>query len=296
MKIGVIGLGHIGGRIAKRLLSKGHTLSVYDVNSIAIKQLEELGAEGFSSLHDLANQNEIIITILPNASIVKQVVLGENGLRTGFHPKSLLIDMTSSDPEITKEIGRSLKEVHVDMLDAPVSGGVQKAETGELTIMVGGDSAILDRVMPILQGIGNVVTHVGELGAGHTLKALNNLLFATTFGATAEVIATGVKMGLDPEKMIHVLNCSSGRSYASETIFPNVTRDFQVNAMLEIVLKDVGIALELTQRGNLSGTISNAVHELWQDAFSQLGGKVDYTELAKYIEQIADVEIIRSKS
>ncbi|WP_045522950.1 NAD(P)-dependent oxidoreductase [Neobacillus niacini] len=292
MKVGLIGLGNMGGRIAKRLLQEGNRISIYDKNPQIIQEFVAYGAEAATNPQALAAKNEIIITVLPNAEIVKEVVLGNEGLIKGFKPGSTLIEMTTSLPEVTRDIGKVLYENGISIIDAPISGGVKKAETGELSIMVGGEEAVFSRVLPILNQIGTTIILVGELGAGHTIKAINNLLCATTLGITAEALALGVKMGLDPEKMLKVINNSSGRSHSSEVKFPQqvLNRKFEVGFTIDLMYKDISIALSLAQDQDLPLGISEAVLQLWKKGVTY-GGDLDHTAIAKVVEQMAGVEI-----
>jgi 3-hydroxyisobutyrate dehydrogenase len=293
MKIGLIGLGNMGGRIAKRLLDMGHELSVYDVNHDAIEQFTKLGAIASVTPAVLAERNDFVITVLPNARIVKRVTLGEEGLIHGLKAGSTLIDMTTSVPEVTVEIYKELKKQSVNMLDAPVSGGVKKAEDGSLSIMVGGEESVFAQSLSLLKDIGTTITHVGEIGSGHTIKVLNNILCATTLAATAEVLAVGKKMGLDPEKMLEVINTSSGRSHSSEVKFPQqiLSRKFEVGFTVDLMCKDVNIAIDMAKNNNIPVPISSTVSQLWQDALSNDFGDKDHTAIAKYIEEMANVEI-----
>lgn len=297
MKVGLIGLGNMGGRIAKRLLQQGYRISVFDANPQAIQEFTAYGAIPFNSPQEMAACNEMVITVLPNAEIVREVVLGRNGLIDGFKPGSILIEMTTSVTSVTQEIGKALRQKEIHMIDAPVSGGVKKAETGELSIMAGGEEEVFLRVLPLLKQIGASVAHVGELGAGHTIKALNNLICATTLGITAEALALGVKMGLDPEKMLQVINTSSGRNHSSEVKFPQqvLTRKFEVGFTIDLMRKDVDIALNLAKSQEVPLIISHAVSELWNYAVTQGGGPMDHTAIAKIVEQMAGVEIKSKK-
>lgn len=297
MEIGLIGLGNMGGRIARRLLQQGISISVYDKNPHLMQEFMKYGAEGSANPQQLAAKNDIIITVLPNAEIVKKVVLGDEGLIQGFRPGSTLIEMTTSVPSVTKEIGKKLNGKGINMIDAPVSGGVKKAETGELSIMAGGEEAVFAKVLPVLNQIGTTITHVGELGAGHTIKAINNLLCAATLGITAEAMALGVKTGLDPEKMLEVINNSSGRSHSSEVKFPQqvLSRKFEVGFTIDLMYKDINIALSLAEDYDFKMGISEAVSQLWKNG-ATYGGELDHTAIAEVVEQMAGVEIKASKN
>ncbi|MBX9973607.1 NAD(P)-dependent oxidoreductase [Cytobacillus firmus] len=293
MKVGLIGLGNLGGRIARNLIQKGYKLSVYDLDHMALQSFANIGAIVYESPGSLAKANDYVLTVLPNAQIVKSVVLGSNGLLSGFSKGSTLIDMTSSIPEVTKEIGNELFKHGVNMLDAPVSGGVKKAEDGTLAIMAGGDEAVFQDASPLLSDIGSNVTHVGNLGSGHTIKALNNMLCATTLAATAEILTVGIKMGLKPEKMLEVINTSSGRSHSSEIKFPQqvLSRKFDVGFTIDLMCKDLAIAAGMAENTGVPAFVSNTVFQLWQYAKSKGGGEMDHTAIARFIEDLAGVEM-----
>lgn len=293
MKVGLIGLGNLGGRIARNLLNKGYKLSVYDLDQELLQFFGGLGAIPYESPSALSRNNDYVITVLPNAEIVKSVVLGPDGLLSGFLEGSTLIDMTTSIPGVTKQIGVELSKNGIHMLDAPVSGGVKKAEDGTLAIMAGGDEDVFLGAFSLLNDIGSNVTHVGELGAGHTIKALNNMLCATTLAATAEVLAVGTKLGLNPAKMLEVINTSSGRSHSSEIKFPQqvLSRKFDVGFTIDLMCKDLTIANGIAEGAEVPAFISSAVFQIWQYAKSQGGGEMDHTAIAKFIEGMAGVEI-----
>ncbi|WP_019415693.1 NAD(P)-dependent oxidoreductase [Paenisporosarcina sp. TG20] len=180
MRVGIIGLGNMGGRMAKRLLEQDVEVGVFDINKDFIQTAVKLGAEEAESPADLALKYEYVITVLPNVYIVKETLLGPEGLLKTFRPENLLIEMTTSIPSVTKELSNILKNKGLRMIDAPVSGGVKKAEDGLLSIMVGGEVADFEEVKPLLSCIGQNLFHVGDAGAGHTIKALNNMISATT--------------------------------------------------------------------------------------------------------------------
>jgi 3-hydroxyisobutyrate dehydrogenase len=293
MKVGIIGIGNLGGRIAKRLLNKGFELGVYDLNKEAVDLLVSLGATAFESPADLALNYQYVITVLPNARVVKNTVLGENGLLKGFQKNSVLIEMTTSVPSVTKELATIVEENGYRMIDAPVSGGVKKAEDGSLSIMVGGDEGVFAEVRPILENIGENIIHVGGIGAGHTIKALNNLVSATTLAITAEAMSLGVKLGLNPNKMLQVINSSSGRSNSSEVKFPSqvLTRKFEKGFTIDLMVKDLSIAMNMAEEQRTPMFISSSVFQTWKHAWTQGGADMDHTAIVKFIEEMAGVEI-----
>ncbi|KOF12130.1 hypothetical protein AC739_01055 [Planococcus glaciei] len=293
MKAGIIGLGNMGGRMAKRLLEQGVEVGVFDLNKEFVRSFVELGAEEAESPAELAEKFPYIITVLPNVFIVKETLTGENGLMKGMKPDSLLIEMTTSIPSVTKELNEMMKTKGFRMIDAPVSGGVKKAEDGSLSIMVGGEADDFEEAKPLLSLLGQNIFHVGESGAGHTIKALNNMISATTLAATGEAMALGVKLGLDPNKMLDVINSSTGRSFSSDFKFPNqvLTRNFEVGFTLDLMVKDLKIAMSMAEEEKVPMFISSASFQLWKHAWSQGGGSEDHTAIVKYIEEMFGVEI-----
>lgn len=293
MRVGIIGLGNMGGRMAKRLLGQGAEVGLYDLNEEAVNTLVGLGAEKADSPADLASKFQYIITVLPNVYIVKETLVGEQGLLKGMKPESLLIEMTTSIPSVTKELNALVKAEGFRMIDAPVSGGVKGAEAGTLSIMVGGEESDFEEARPLLAMLGQNINHVGEAGAGHTIKALNNMISATTLAATAEAMALGVKLGLEPEKMLAVINTSTGRSFSSDFKFPNqvLTRKFEVGFTLDLMVKDLKIAMSMAEEESAPMFISSASFQLWKRAMAEGRGGEDHTAIVKSIEEMFNVEI-----
>ncbi|HKT99870.1 MAG TPA: NAD(P)-dependent oxidoreductase [Paraburkholderia sp.] len=296
-RIAVVGLGQMGGRIARRLLKKGHSIGVFDVDRDLAGSFAALGATPYDTLGGLAAAHDVVLTVLPNADIVKRVVLGEDGLAdglvAGLAKGSVLIDMTSSVPAVTREIAGMLSQRGIRMLDAPVSGGVQKAEQGALTIMVGGEAAVFEDARIVLQDVGSRLFHVGGIGAGHTAKAVNNLITATTLAITSEAMALGVKMGVNAQALLDVINAGSGRSATSETKFPQqiLSRKFAPGFSIALMCKDVGIALGMAHDVGAPAQISAAVHELWKRGIEQGRGDMDHSAIALVVEEMAGVQI-----
>ncbi|TKC19466.1 NAD(P)-dependent oxidoreductase [Robertmurraya kyonggiensis] len=297
MRIGIIGVGNMGSRMAKNFLKAGVDVGLYDINEKALQELVHLGANAIETPAELARTYPYIITILPNSNIVKATIFGENGLIEGLHRGSMIIEMTTAIPTITKEIASNLEERGLRMIDAPVSGGVVKAEDGTLTIMVGGKEQDFEEVQSYLKIIGENIVHVGSIGAGHTIKALNNMVSATTLAVTGEALALGVKLGLNPEKMLDVINSSTGRSFSSEFKFPAqvLTRNFGGNFSIDLMVKDITIALGMADEQRTPMVVSSATYQLWKQALAQSDPNVDHTEVIKHIEKMTHAEIQGSK-
>ncbi|MBZ4688428.1 MAG: hypothetical protein JG764_2061 [Clostridiales bacterium] len=287
MKIGFIGLGNMGKPMAERLVRAGYDLTVYVRNPDTVRYFKNLQVPTAVSLKDIGSSCNIIITMLPNSEIVEEVIIGEQGIFNKLQEGTILIDMSTADPSSTRKIASIVKEKNAHMLDAPVSGGVKGAMAGNLTIMVGGEIEIFQQVKSILNVMGKNVLHVGPVGSGHTIKVLNNLLSATHFMATTEVMAIGLKAGLNPNKMLEILNTSSGRNYSSEYKFPNfiLNRQFNAQFSMDLMCKDLSIALQLANNLKVPSFLSSIVQQFWSFVNEQSGRNCDHTEFVKFYEE-----------
>ena len=193
--VGIIGTGEIGSRMGRLLVSKGHQVIAFDIRREAQKLASEAGACIADSMADLTDRSDVVITCLTDGNALENVVAGDGGLLSTLANGKTLIDTTSSEPWITKSLAPKLVAAGIHFLDAPVSGGVPAADAGTMNFMVGGDGALLDRWRPLLLRMGSIITHVGVIGSGHTVKAVNMLALASSMLATAEVLANGCNAG-----------------------------------------------------------------------------------------------------
>jgi 3-hydroxyisobutyrate dehydrogenase len=287
--IGFIGLGKIGFPMAARLYEAGGRLTVYDLASeqtrrFATEHPGSLAAGGLGAFADAA----VVLTSLPDSTAVDGVVLGtaaEAGLIDILAAGSTVIDMSSADPMRSRALARELGGRGLHFLDAPVSGGVNRALDGSLSIMVGGDAAHYDEQRDLLQQIGSTITYVGAAGAGHALKALNNYVSAAGLVATVEALLVGQEFGLDPEVMIDVLNNSTGRNYTTE----NKVKQFMLSGAfnsgfsLGLMTKDVRTAYELGKSLGWEMKLGRAVAGVWSEAADELPPTADHTEMHRYL-------------
>jgi 3-hydroxyisobutyrate dehydrogenase len=238
------------------------------------------------------------VTMLPSGKYVQEVALGEEGLIHGFGEGALLLDTSSSEPWLTVETATTLAGAGVAMVDAPVSGAQIGAETGQLVFMAGGEPAALARVMPLLEVMGAQVFQLGGVGAGHTMKCLNNMITAMTFMATAEGLAVGKKLGLDPEVMTDVLNVSTGMSWISQTqIRQRITsRTFDDAFKLELMVKDIGIAVRLAGDAAVPVPLSGAGQQLWRAALQHAEKGSSLSEMVRWVEDMTGVTITAGSS
>jgi 3-hydroxyisobutyrate dehydrogenase len=294
--VGFVGLGRMGRPMATRLLGAGVSVTLFDTRRDAVDRVvAESGGTAAASLAELAAGRDVVITMLPNGDVVRSVVLGEGGdaLRDGMARGSVLIDMSSSSPTGTQALGRSLAERGIAMLDAPVSGGVARAETGALAIMVGGDADVVARCHPLLRIIGERVFPSGPLGSGHALKALNNLVSAAGLLAAAEALLIGRRFGLDPTRMIDVFNASTARNNSTEHKFKQFvfSRTFASGFALDLMVKDLATALDLARETGTPVRFGSACRELWAAAQGALAPDADHTAIVSWLEQLADTRL-----
>ena len=239
MKIGFIGLGHMGNPMARNLLKHGHTLKVFDVVPDLVKKLTDLGVESAPSAATCSQSVELVITMLPSSPHVRSVYTGkDSGVLSGGPAGVLLIDSSTIDPHTARDVAMDARAHGNPMVDAPVSGGTGGAEAGTLTFMVGGDAADFEKAKPILQCMGKNIVHCGGAGNGQVAKICNNMMLAIEMIGTAEGMALAVKLGMDPKVFASIANTSSGRCWSSDSYnpFPGVLQNWTLPARGEVVL------------------------------------------------------------
>ena len=288
-RLGFVGLGNIGGPVCRQLLAVGYQVLVYDADPEAVAKLEDTAAEPAESLQALASKADVVLLSLPNSAVVEEVVLGEGELMGGLSSGKTLIDTSSSKPSSTRGIAAKLAQGGVEMLDAPVSGGVLRAREGKLSVMVGGEREVFERHGEILSSFGEKVFYVGSHGAGHLVKALNNLLSATTLASACEAVLLAKKAGIAPDTFIEVINASNGRSYSTEVKFPEyvLDRSFDDGFALGLMNKDVGIALEAATEMDFPMRVGRVVRDLWQTAAEGGYGPEGHTSIFAFLEDLA---------
>ena len=244
MRLGFVGLGNMGGRIAARLVEQGHDVWGYDAKPA---RGTDRGISTAANLRELVEGSDLVLLSLPDSKVVEAVVRAEDGVLACCRRGQIVVDLSTASPASSIELHRELAERGAEFLDAGVSGGAAAAEKGTLAIMVGGSAAALERARPALEGFSSKIFHMGSPGAGHTTKLLNNFLNAVTLAATSEVMVAGRKAGLDLAQLVDVLNVSSGASFATANRFPNIVRgDYMAGGLTSrLQMKDVSLYLEL---------------------------------------------------
>lgn len=276
MRIGFVGIGKMGRPMALRLAGAGHDVVAYDAAPGAAQDLDGV-AEG--ALEDIADC-AVIITMLPNGAIVRSVA---DTLAPMLADGAVLIDMSSSYPMETLDLRKALPDA-VHLIDAPVSGGVWRAEIGTLTIIAGGEAAVLDRVSPMLEAMGKVI-RTGALGSGHAMKLLNNYLSAAGLAAACEAVSVGKAFGLDPDVMADVFNGSTGKNNATEVkLKQHVNNDaFATGFTMGLMAKDLALGARLTADLGLRADGLEAMKALFAEGVNAFGEDADHTEVAKLL-------------
>ncbi len=296
---GLIGLGMMGAPMARRIAGAGQALRLYDTAPDRLAAVAEAtGGAIASGPADTAAGADLVITMLPTGADVARAALDRGGVADGFDGAGILVDMSSSEPSGTVELAAALARRGIDMIDAPVSGGRAGAVEGTLTIMAGGDPATIERCRPTLETIGRRVVHTGAIGSGHALKSLNNTISAAQFLITAEAFLVGRRFGLDPEVMTDVINTSTGMNHATLNKMARFvfSRAFDSGFSLDLMVKDLDIALGLARDTGTAAPFAALNREIWAQARHNLEpgqdrAELDHTELARWLECIAGTDL-----
>ncbi|HUG06968.1 MAG TPA: NAD(P)-dependent oxidoreductase, partial [Candidatus Limnocylindria bacterium] len=280
MNVAFLGLGAIGYPMARRVAEAGFGLAVWNRSAEKSAELARItSARAASTPADAVRGMMVVVTCLPTSEEVEAVTFGSDGIASAIASGALLVDCTSGDPHVSRFIARRLAEQGVDFLDAPVSGGVVGAEAGKLTVMCGGDAAVLERARPVLQAFGAKIILCGPTGAGHAIKALSNALLAIHLWSTGEALVAAAKAGVAPAIALDVINGSAGRSNSSENLIPQrvLTREFPSTFRLALLDKDVRIAEAVAHEAGTPAGFIELAHRLFERAHAELGEEVDHT-------------------
>ncbi len=293
--VGFIGVGNMGWPMAACLARAGFPLLINDSRrEVAQNFVQQIGGSAPDSLRQLAAGSDVIVTILPTSAILRTVLEeGDDNLLSGMRPGTLLIDMTSGVPSVTQVLARRVAELGGVLIDAPVSGGVPRARTGQLAIMAGGDPAAIERAMPVLRAMGSQVLRCGDVGAGQAMKALNNLVSTGGFLIGIEALLIGQRFGLDPGTMVDVLNAATGMNNSTQKKFRQfvLSRSFDAGFTMGLLDKDVSIAMQVARETATPAPVSALVRELIGAALAMFGPGADHTEMARLSERLAGSEL-----
>jgi 3-hydroxyisobutyrate dehydrogenase len=293
--VGFIGVGNMGWAMAACLVRAGFTVNVNDSRrEVADNFVQQIGGFAPDSLRQLAQMSDVIVTMLPTSAIVEHVLAtGDDSVLAGMKPGTVVIEMSSGVPSVTQVLALRVAELGGHLIDAPVSGGVPRAKTGDLAIMVGGDAAVIDRAMPVLQAMGTSVLRTGAVGSGQAMKALNNLVSAGGFLIGIEALLIGSRFGLDPAVMVDVLNAATGMNNSTQKKFKQfvLSRSFASGFSLDLLVKDLSIALQVGRETGTATPFAGLCREMAAAAATMLGPGADHTALAKLSERLAGSEL-----
>jgi 3-hydroxyisobutyrate dehydrogenase len=290
-----VGIGNMGWPMAARLVRGGFEVAVTDAVAGRAKIfVDQVGGKAVANLAEATKEADVLVTMLPTSAHVVSVV---DEILPSLSSGKILVDMSSGAPAVTQKIAGDLGAIGVSVVDAPVSGGVSRAVTGELAIMTGGEAAALDRIDPLLRAMGTTIHRIGPVGAGQAMKALNNLVSAGGFLMAVEALVIGQQFGLDPSVMTDVLNASTGMNNSTQKKLKQfvLSRKFDSGFSLDLMVKDLSIALEVGRNGSAPTPFSALCREMWASAASLLGKGQDHTAIAKLSEALAGVSLGNSK-
>ena len=293
--VGFVGVGNMGWPMAACLVNAGFTVNVNDSRrEIANNFVQQIGGTAPDTLTQLAGASDVIVTMLPTSAIVERVLTaGDDNIFAGMKPGTILIEMSSGVPSHTQALAEKVAALGGVMIDAPVSGGVPRAKTGQLAIMVGGDPAVIERMMPVLSAMGTSVLRAGDVGAGQAVKALNNMVSTGGFLIGIEALLIGQRFGLDAGVMTDVLNAATGMNNSTQKKFRQfvLSRKFDAGFTMGLLAKDLSIAMQIGRETGTPAPLSALVREMIVSAEALYGPGADHTEMAKWVERLVGEEL-----
>lgn len=291
-KIGFVGTGIMGKPMVKNLLKAGYPVLCYDIVPDPLEELAAAGAGVAASSKEAAEQSEVVITMLPNSPHVEQAVLGPRGVLEGARSGLLLLEMSTISPIVSQKVAAEVAKKGVKMLDAPVSGGEKGAIEGTLSIMVGGERAVFDRVLPIFQAMGKTITYIGPIGSGGFVKLANQIIVAINLTAIAEALVLGTKAGIDLELMINALGGGLAGSKCLEQKRTNYLRHaYQPGFKIDLHYKDLNLIMEAGQSLGVPLPTTALVRELFAALRVKGRGQLDHSAVVTLLEELANVTV-----
>ncbi len=292
LRIGFLGMGAMGGPMARRLGQKGFRVTGYDVSEARSAAAAEAGVAIAKSPAAAAEAADVVMSSLPNPATVRAAYLGTDGAVPALRAGALLIDMSTIDPGTWGEVAEAAAARGAQSLGAPVSGGPADAGSGRLVFLVGGDAAVVDRARPVLEALGSEVHHLGPLGSGHIVKLVNNVMSMCNVAVAAEAMVLGVRAGMDPQRLFDVLSTSGGRSHHFLKRFPNVLAgDFTPHFSISLSRKDLSLALKMAESLGVPMLATSTVRQIYEAAAAQGLDKLDMAGVTTLYEQWAGVTV-----
>lgn len=293
-RIGFIGLGIMGRPMCANLLKAGYSLTVWNRSRPGIEEVVGYGAQEGASPADVAAKSDVIITIVTDSPDVQRVVQGPNGVLEGVQPGSVLIDMTTMSPAVTREIAAALEAKGAEMLDAPVSGGDVGAKAGTLSIMVGGKEEVFARCLPVFQAMGKNIVHLGPNGAGQVCKLCNQIAVAVNMLAGCEAIMFAAKNGIDPKKMLDAISAGAAGSWMLSNLAPRIVKgDFAPGFMVRLAQKDLRLVLEAANEAQLPLPGTALMNQVWRAVEADGGGDLGTQAAILPLEKWANFQLPR---
>ncbi|MCM0757602.1 NAD(P)-dependent oxidoreductase [Sporomusa sphaeroides DSM 2875] len=293
MELGFIGLGAMGSKMLANVIKAGHSVTVFDIGQAAVDAAVALGAKKAANAAETVRGKEIVLLSLPNSAIVESTVLGPGGILEGAEQGLLIVDLSSITPQSIQKIAGIAKAKGVSIIDAPVSGGTAGAQMATLSIMVGGEQADFERALPVLQSIGSKIDHVGAIGAGDTVKLVNNLLLGVNMVAVAEALCLGVKAGIKPEVLYQIISNSSGNSYALTAKYKKfiAAGNFEPGFMIDLQYKDLQLAVDTAKGLKVPLVLGNIAQQAYEIARASGLGAEDISAVIKLGEALCDIKV-----
>ena len=291
-RIGFLGLGNMGGAMARRLAASGYAVTGYDVDASRAARAAAAGVTLAPSPASVAEASEIVLSSLTDPPAVRRAYLGPDGVVSSLRPGMTLVDMSTIDPDTWREVAAAAAARGADCLDAPVSGGPAEAGTGQLVFLVGGEAPVLERCLSVLKTLGAEIHHVGPLGSGHVVKLVNNVMSMGNMVVAAEAMVLGVRAGLDPQRLFDILATSGGRSHHFLKRFPKVLAgDFTPHFSVALSRKDLSLALGLAASLGMPMLATSTVRQVYEAAHAQGLGGLDMAAVTALYEQWAGVKV-----
>lgn len=286
MRIGFIGLGNVGLPLARSLIRAGHEVRGFDLDPGRIERLVAAGGYAAASVGDALGVAEVAVTSLPNPKAIARVVPGADGMLAAMRPGSLWIEMSTTDAGELKAHASEAQARGIEVLEAPVTGGVNRAWTGEISILIGGDEAVFERARPLFQAMGGAVAHMGPLGSASIVKVITNMLAFVHLAASGEAMLLAKRAGVDLARAFEGIRISSGNSFAHETEGQLVLNgSYDCGFTMDLALKDFGLALDLAAETGTPVVLADQVRALFQDAHARYGGDAWSTEAVRLLEE-----------
>jgi len=295
MKIGFIGLGNVGGKLAGSLLRNGFELTVRDLNQESARPFLEKGAKWAESPKQLAETVELIITCLPNPAASAMVLEAEDGVLAGISPGKVWAEMSTTDEEEVKRLGAKVKAMGGEALDCPVSGGCHRAATGNISIFVGGERSSFEKILPIMKVLGRRILHTGAIGSASVLKVMTNYLATANLVTLCEALTTAKKVGMDLSTTYEAIRISSGNSFVHETesqVILNGSRD--INFTMDLVLKDISLFQAIAERAGVPLEVSPLLIDIFKDGEERYGSREWSPNIVRRLEEACDTQVLAS--